>query len=261
VLTSRACDGECPDGARSYLDLLANLSVASPYRFPAAAGQRTLRYVFEHADGTTVQIPATSEQRVQQRGARTVVTICRDCGDEAAPDAQQLQRYRRANPWVESDAPEIRQLAVSHGRSGSIAGRMRRLEGLVYRRMDSGSRASLGYASALQALRTRSGDCTEFALLLAALARASGLPARVVAGLTYASPFNGRRDVFSPHAWVQVWDGKRWVSFDAGLGSFSSTHIVLAVGDGSPEDYAGMMQRIRGIRLVDAGQLAEKRQP
>lgn len=254
LLLSRACAGDCGQVPRQYLDLVAPLTVASPYRFPATARRKTLRYVFEADDGTALSLPATAEQRVVQRGARSIVTICADCGDEAPPDAATLARYRRANAWVQSDNAEIIALARSAQATGSVAARMHRLEQVVYLHMN-GARAVLGYASALQALHSRSGDCTEFALLLAALARAVGLPARVVSGIAYASHFTGRPDAFSPHAWVHVWDGRRWASFDAGLGDFEATHIALAIGDGSPEDYAGVGTLLRRLRLVDAGQV------
>ena len=94
----------------------------------------------------------------------------------------------------------------------------------------------LGYASAEEALRTRSGDCTEYAVLLAALARARNIPARVSYGLVYADRFSGKKDVFSPHAWVQAWTGTRWESYDAGIGEFDATHLALGIGRGDPRD-------------------------
>lgn len=258
VLTSQPCAEVCARAPVQYFDLLQRLTVATPYRFPAQARHGKLRYVFEDSDGAAPLLPSTGEQRVVMSGPRSVVTICADCGDEAAPTPAELERYRRANAWVQSDDVEIRSFAHAQTPGGSLEGRMRRLEAAVSVHMN-GSRETLGYATALQALHSRSGDCTEFALLLAAAARALGLPARVVGGLAYSSRFAGGRDVFSPHTWVQVWDGRRWHSFDAGLGGFESTHIALAVGDGTPEDYAGVLQRLRRLRLVDAGQVAPPR--
>ncbi len=252
---SHACSQDCDDAGTRYYDLMAGLTLDSPYRFPAASRHKTLRYVFESVDGIAPELPATGEQSVRQRGTRSIVTICSECGDEAAPDAANIARYRDANAWVQSDHPSLRALARSARAYGSIDGRMHRLVRFVQKHMD-GSRQSLGYASALQAATSRSGDCTEFALLLAALARASHIPARVVGGLVYSSHFTGKGNVFSPHAWVQVWNGSRWVSFDAGMGQFDSTHIVLAIGDGSVGDYAGLLARVRALRLVNAGQIA-----
>ncbi len=251
---SHACHEDCDDSGTRYYDLMAGLTLASPYRFPAAARRKTLRYVFERDDGLAPELPSTGEQSIRQRGTRSVVTICTDCGDEAAPDAAMLARYLEPNAWVQSDHPTLRALLRSARANGSVDGRMFRLVRFVQKHMD-GSRQSLGYASALQAATNRSGDCTEFALLLAALARASHIPARVVGGLVYSSHFTGKGNVFSPHAWVQVWNGSRWVSFDAGMGDFDSTHIVLAIGDGSPRDYADLLGRVRALRLVNAGQI------
>lgn len=249
---SRDCSGGCSAAAEDFV-LLDSLALASPFRIPSSARHRRLRYVFEHETGAT-PFPATGEQRVVARNGRSVVTVCADCGDEAAPTPQQLAQYRSANAWVQSDHPQLLSLARSVRRGGTLRGRMLKLVQWVQTHMD-GERQTMGYASALQAADSRAGDCTEFALLLAALARANGLPARVVAGLTYSSRFTGLKHVFSPHAWVQVWDGERWISYDAGLGDFDSTHIVLGIGDGSPQDYADLLQRVRGMKLVAAGQL------
>lgn len=251
---SHACLTDCSEDSLRDYDLLAGLALDSPYRIPVSARRRTLRYVFESADGNAPLLPATGEQQVVRRDARSIVTICADCGDEAAPTPQQLQHYRSPNAWVQSDHPLLRELARSVRAQGSIRGRMHKLVRFVQQHMQ-GARYSLGYASALQAAQSRSGDCTEYALLLAGLARALGLPARVVGGLAYSSHFAGRGNVFSPHAWVQVWDGRRWVSFDAGIGDFESTHIALAVGDGSAEAYAGLLGRVRQLRLVAAAQI------
>ena len=56
-------------------------------------------------------------------------------------------------------------------------------------------RPVLSVPNALETLRNRVGDCNEHAVLLAALARAAGIPAQVEAGLVYQK---GR---FYYHAW------------------------------------------------------------
>jgi hypothetical protein len=252
-IVERACAGECP--AREPLALLDGSLVASPYRIPASARHAKLRYLFELPEGQEAIFPVTSEQAVHARGRRAVLTICADCGREAAPSEATLAHYRKSNPWIESDHPRIRALARRAPVSANLDTRMRALVKEVNEHM-RGATDYVGYATALEAEASRSGDCTEHALLLAAVARASGFSARVVSGLAYSGRFTGRHDVFSPHAWVQVWDGRRWASYDSGLLEFDSTHIALAFGDGSPEDFRGVMERMRGLKLVDAGQIA-----
>jgi hypothetical protein len=128
---------------------------------------------------------------------------------------------------------------------------MRHLVTAVQARL-SGPVSYRGYHTAHEALALRGGDCTEFALLLAAAGRARGIPTRVVAGLAYGSRFVGKAHAFGPHMWVQAWNEERWVSYDAGLGEFDSGHLALVVGDGSPESLRGALDLIARLRIVDA---------
>ena len=105
----------------------------------------------------------------------------------------------------------------------------------------------------MQALRTGSGDCTEFAVLLAALARAQHIPTRIAVGVAYATRFSGKKDIFSPHAWVHSWDGTRWTSYDAALEEFDSTHIVFAVTDGRPDEMETAFAQLAVLRVEKAG--------
>ena len=103
----------------------------------------------------------------------------------------------------------------------------------------------------MDTLASQEGDCTEHAVLLAALARASGIPARVATGLVYADSYAGRRDVFIPHAWVQAWVDGRWRGYDAALNGFDSGHLGFNVGDGDPYRYYQGMALLGRLRIVD----------
>ena len=87
------------------------------------------------------------------------------------------------------------------------------------------------------------GDCNEHAVLFAALARAAGIPARVVAGAVYGD------DGFYYHAWNEVWlDG--WVSVDAVFDQMpvDATHVKLI--DGGPEKHARIAEVVGRLALV-----------
>jgi hypothetical protein len=112
---------------------------------------------------------------------------------------------------------------------------------------------ALGYVDAAQALRDRDGDCTEYAVLLAAAMRARGIPARIAVGMVYSSRFAGRRDVFAPHSWVQAWDGTRWRSYDAALEGFDATHVALAVGTGDPAEVDAQFAQLAQLEIVKLG--------
>jgi transglutaminase-like putative cysteine protease len=92
--------------------------------------------------------------------------------------------------------------------------------------------------------RTLRGDCTEFAMLTAAMCRAQGIPSRTAVGLIYADVRGG--PVFAFHMWTEVWIGKnsvlgtqysvlgtssgKWVPLDAtlGKGQVGATHLKIS---------------------------------
>jgi hypothetical protein len=73
-----------------------------------------------------------------------------------------------------------------------------------------------GFDIASVVARRREGDCTEFAVLTAALARATRVPARVVLGLALISSSKGTYSSYG-HAWTEVLEDGRWVVADAAL--------------------------------------------
>jgi len=156
------------------------------------------------------------------------------------------------NAWVQSDSADIKKFARRHGAGKTPQQIMLHLVDAVRDHM-TGPVDYLGYASATDALRTRSGDCTEYAVLLAALARAQNIPARLAYGLVYADRFSGKKDVFSPHAWVQAWTGTRWQSYDAGIGEFDATHLALSIGSGDPRDVENLAGAPAALRIEKLG--------
>ena len=66
---------------------------------------------------------------------------------------------------------------------------------------------------ASQVAISREGDCTEHAVLLVALARAIGKPARVVLGVLLADTRDGVGSF--GHAWAEIHDGDGWQIADA----------------------------------------------
>lgn len=253
LLVWEPCAKDCDASVEQPFDPMARLVVRSPYRIPHTAFGGPIRYVISRTDGAATQLVQTSEQAVVQDGPRAVVTICAKCGITEQATPAELARYRAPNPWVQSTDGHIRALArLGRPVGAPLTSRMQRLVQTVRDRMN-GPVDYLGYATAVEALEQRSGDCTEFAVLLAALARSEGMPARVVVGLVYSDRFSGKKDVFSPHSWVQVWDGQRWVSYDAALADFDATHIALAVGDGDPEQFASTFAQLASLRIEKAG--------
>ena len=258
-VTWTPCVRDCERAVEAPLDFMGRLVVRSPVQIPEWFKHRTLRFVLTRTDGAPVAAAATGEQAVVFGAHQSaVLTICADCGGAEHPSSQELAHYLAPNAWIQSDNSEIRALARNTvSPSAPVDVRMRKLVHLVKQRM-LGSNDFLGFGDALGALHSGSGDCTEFSVLLAAFARSQGIPTRIVVGLAYADRFSGKKDVFSPHVWVQSWDGRRWISYDAGLGEFDSTHIALAVGSGEPDEINRTTAQLPLLRMEKAGVVRER---
>ncbi|HTN02317.1 MAG TPA: transglutaminase-like domain-containing protein, partial [Planctomycetaceae bacterium] len=88
---------------------------------------------------------------------------------------------------------------------------------------------STAMASAGEVARTLEGDCTEHAVLLAAMLRAEGIPSRVAVGLVYvASDPN-----FGGHMWTEACLDGEWHALDGTLGRGGTTAVHLKLGDSS----------------------------
>ncbi len=77
--------------------------------------------------------------------------------------------------------------------------------------------------------KTLSGDCTEYAMLAAAMCRANGVPARVVVGLIHAPGRDGKF-YLAYHMWTEVYADNQWVPIDAtlGMGGVGPGHLKIS---------------------------------
>ena len=254
------CEHDCDNDVDAPLDFMNRLVVRSPVQIPEWFRHRTLRYVVARSDGARAKVASTDEQAVVfDAHESAVLTICANCGAAEHPTSAELARYLAPNAWVQSDNAEIRALARNTvSPTVPVDLRMRKFVKLVKQLMQHGSKDFLGYGDAVSALHSGSGDCTEFSVLLAAFARSQGIPTRIAVGLAYSDRFSGKKDVFSPHVWVQSWNGQRWASYDAGLDGFDSTHIALAVGNGEPDEVNRTTAQLPLLRIEKAGVVRER---
>ncbi len=85
------------------------------------------------------------------------------------------------------------------------------------------------FATADQVARTLEGDCTEHAVLAAAMCRAAGLPSRTAVGLLYVDHAQ-KGPVMGFHMWAEVWVDGRWRPIDGvlGRGFVDATHLKIS---------------------------------
>jgi len=148
-----------------------------------------------------------------------------DSDDEPAASDRPTDAEREPNDLLQSGDPLV--VAMAREAAGEEADPARlavALEKYVHdkiRRKDF----STALATAAEVAQSLQGDCTEHAMLLAALARASGLASRVATGLVYAASEQG----FAFHMWTEIYLRGRWVPLDAtlGQGGIGAAHLKL----------------------------------
>lgn len=201
------------------------------------------------------EIIVTGEQTVSPKGEAQLVTVKKQ-HSSAGPEMP----YRGAdaaassalapNVWIQSDAPEIVALArTAVGDATDAHTAAFNIERFVADYIKE-KNLSVGYATALETARSKEGDCTEHALLTAALCRASGIPAQVVFGLVYVEAFEKRKNLFGGHAWTRVFLDDKWVSLDAALGGFDTGHLALTISSGDPSDFFQIIDFIGDMEIT-----------
>ena len=156
-----------------------------------------------------------------------------------------------STPFLQSDDERIRSLSaeiLGEERDGAHAAR--RLLDWVYAEIAKVPMVSV--PNALDVLDSRQGDCNEHAVLYAALARAAGLPARIVAGTVYATAGEAPQAGFYYHAWVEVWLGE-WVAVDPALGQLPADPTHVKILEGGPETHGGLLGLIGRLAVEVEG--------
>lgn len=245
-----SCDQACAMAPNQPVDMLRAATIDSPRLLPAYVRSQPMRYRIHVSGGVGQPFITTDEQQVTALGGDDWMVDVG--GPHAGRQAPPQPSDSEPNAWLQSDAPAIRRLAMQavHGARSDLQ-RMRRLRLFVSGYITAHG-LDVGYASALEVVDSRQGDCTEYAVLLASMARAQGIPARVVSGMVYADRFAGGSRLFIPHEWVQAWVDGRWQSFDAALKHFDSTHLALASGDGDPWHFAATTQWFGNLHIRQA---------
>jgi hypothetical protein len=137
------------------------------------------------------------------------------------------RKYSQPTSFLQSNDNRVREMAqrASAGEThlSRIAGRM---EQYVHRKLTN-KNFSTALASAAEVAQNLEGDCTEHAVLLAAMLRAEKIPSRIAVGVVYVEQVSA----FGGHMWTEAWLDGQWIPLDATLGQkgIGAAHIKLAV--------------------------------
>ncbi len=248
-----ACSKEFALGEIDVLEVVDKMFMKSPEPLGDVGSVRSITYhLSPMQEAADLRIPSGDNQRVQRLSngnlILTVEPVVAPKGvsfpykgnDPEALEALEPSRY------VESDQKVIIDLAKrAVGRASDAAEAVSKIEAFVADYVSDKS-LSVGYASAAEVAVSRQGDCTEHAVLAAALCRAVGIPAQVVTGLAYVEQWSTVVNGFGGHAWTQAYIGGKWIGLDAafrgtGRGGYDAGHITLAAGSGNPEDFLNLI--------------------
>ncbi|MHC4204855.1 MAG: transglutaminase-like domain-containing protein [Planctomycetota bacterium] len=247
-----ACPREFALGKNDVLELIDRMFLKSPEPLRNLASVKSITYDLSPVKGDSdFTIPSNDNQKARRLENGKVILkvepITAPAGvkfpykgkDKAILEALEPTRF------LQSDNEQVIALARrAVGRTKDAAEAAKKIEAFVGDYIENRS-LSVGYASAAEVVASRQGDCSEFAVLTAAMCRAVGIPAQVVAGVAYVDDFLGNRG-FGGHAWTQVYIGGKWVGLDAsfrgaGRGGYDAGHIALAAGNGEPGDLLNLV--------------------
>lgn len=196
------------------IELLA-VRVEGKIRFPRDARRLSIEITSSKA---LPGLKDTEYQAVRRTTAGTPVLSVRTVRRHPSQifQSQPEQAYLEAEESIDPADPEIKKAAarITRGSPDALS-KIRKINEWVFRSIKKKD-YSVGYASASEVIRNLQGDCTEHSVLFVALARAAGVPARIVLGLAYMNDPQ-RGPSFVMHQWAEAFAGG-WIPVDPSFG-------------------------------------------
>jgi hypothetical protein len=169
-----------------------------------------------------------------------------------------FQAYLKPTTFVQSDDPAIQETAREIVGEEKNAWRAAKKIAL-WVRDEMTANYDVGFATATEILENREGDCSEHTVIMVALCRAVGIPARAAVGVMYGD------GIFAYHMWPEVYAGQwinldaKWLAVDEETGEFytDATHIKFGrsnLDDNIFEEMVKAVSEIIGkldIRVLD----------
>jgi len=165
-------------------------------------------------------------------------------------DGEEFVEYLAPTTFCQSDDPDIVKIArFIVGNEQNSWAASKKIAEWINREMEPNY--DVGFASAKEILENREGDCSEHTVLMVALCRSVGIPARAAVGVMYGE------GIFAYHMWPEVYVGEwvgldaKWLAVDKKSGEYytDATHIKLgdsSLDEGIFQDMGQAMSEIIG---------------
>lgn len=225
LIARRLSDEELPELTGYPVELItreANLYTAYPFRSVRS------RISLSLPDLGAVQLEDNRQRIVEHRaiGGReqVLVEITKDSrshqGQYELPIVvPELEVYLGSDRYIDPGLPEIQALAadILQGETDAWTS-VAKLVKWVFRYLNPAP--TIIPKTTAQILANPDGNCKEYAVLFASLARSAGIPTRLALGLRY---FDG---VWIGHMWNEVWLGE-WIAVDPSHGQIAPDALLL----------------------------------
>lgn len=213
------------------IDFMKRLSVPCNIVIPHPYLTSEASYVATSLDpNSTISAPSSSTQTVRKEADGIYINVATrayaaERSLQVPIKAPQLVEFTEPSTYIQSDDPRIVSIAqkVAGNTRNSYEVAMALCEWVGDNVLVKNF--SVGFATAGEVAKHLEGDCTEHAVLLAALLRAAGIPSKCVVGVLYA------KGQFYYHLWNEAFVSE-WMPLDATLkrggNSWDAVHIRLA---------------------------------
>lgn len=209
-------------------------------------GAQRVKYQLSIRDGSALDrpLPETAYQKVEKKPDGSVLITVHKTDHKTLKETlprlytpPELEPYLESNLIFNLEDNALKQLlhesrALDHQR---ISRRAAKLTDFVYDFITE-KNLDTGFATSSEICRKPEGDCTEHAVLLAALGRLADIPSRVVSGLLYIPQYNDRQNLMGYHMWTQFYIDGTWVDFDATLNTQACPPTRIALATSSLKD-------------------------
>ena len=199
-----------------------------------------------------IKLTGINDNIILNKGRQTFDNKILTISKEAIPDLSEISIkeqekllnsvLQKPTPFIQSDDPKIiKKVSEIVSSEDSMLIRAQKIIEWIYENIEK--KPVLSIPNALETLKNRVGDCNEHAVLLAAMARAAGIPAEIEAGLVY---MDGR---FYYHAWNILYIGD-WITADSLMGQMPADVTHISFVRGGPDQQIDLMGIIGKINLT-----------
>jgi len=243
------------------IDLIATQSISLNQSIPQIHTQRAVTYRLS-LDGTDDVMELFSQDRRQEAKKVDGAPRSIDLTVEAVRKPTKVEKpepagdeFIKSNYFINSADETVQLLAKrAVGDAKDPWEKAKRVERYVNQNMKSFT-FSEALMTADQVAKNLSGDCTEYAMLTAAMCRAQGIPSRTAIGLVYVE--SRPKPTLAFHMWTEVNIDGQWLAIDATLGYGSVGPGHLKITDASWHDIRSFTPLLPVMRVILAKPKAE----